>query len=77
MSFKLHVVPQIKNGELIATQAVKQYGIHAKSAVTTWMLTYGNFDWHHKTPYSMSPQKTPQQRLLELVTKNLLLKKQK
>jgi transposase-like protein len=76
MSFKLQIVQQIENGELTATQAVKQYGIQARSTVTTWMLKYGNFDWHNKTPYSMSRQKTPQQRLLELEAENLLLKKQ-
>jgi transposase-like protein len=76
MSFKLQIVQQIENGELTATQAVKQYGIQARSTVTTWMRKYGNFDWHNKTPYSMSRQKTPQHRLLELEAENLLLKKQ-
>lgn len=76
MSFKLEVVNEIENGELTATQAVKRYGIQARSTVTTWMRKYGNFDWHHKTPFSMSKQKTPQQKFLELEAKNSLLKKQ-
>ncbi|MBC8770640.1 helix-turn-helix domain-containing protein [Arenibacter sp. BSSL-BM3] len=75
MSFKLKVVNEIENGELTATQAVKRYGIQARSTVTSWMRKYGNFDWHNKTPYTMS--KTPEQRLLELEQENRLLKKQK
>ncbi len=77
MSFKLQVVSQIENGELTATQVVNIYGIQSRSTVTRWMRKYGNFDWSNKTPYNMSKDMTPEQRLLELEQENRLLKKQK
>jgi transposase len=76
MSFKLQVVNAIENGEITASQAVERYGIQSRSTVTKWMRKFGNFDWQHKTPFSMDKEKTPQQRLLELEAENLLLKKQ-
>ena len=77
MSFKLQVVSQIENSELTATQVVNIYGIQSRSTVTRWMRKYGNFDWSNKTPYNMSKDMTPEQRLLELEQENRLLKKQK
>lgn len=77
MSFKLQVVSQIENGELTATQVVNIYGIQSRSTVTRWLRKYGNFDWSNKTPYNMSKDMTPEQRLLELEQENRLLKKQK
>jgi transposase-like protein len=76
MSFKLQVVNEIENGTLTASQEIECYGIQARSTVSRWMCKYGNFDWHHKTPFSMAREKTSQQLLLELEADNLLLRKQ-
>lgn len=75
LSFKLQVVEEIEQGELTKSQAKLKYGIQGDSTVTNWLQKYGNFDWEHQIPSSMS--KTPEQRILELEAKVKLLEKQK
>jgi len=41
-----------------------------------WLRKYGNFDWENKTPYSMSKNQSPEQKLLELEQKLRLLEKE-
>ncbi len=76
LNFKLQVVKEIELGELSRTEACHKYGIQAKSTIREWLRKYGNFDWDNQTPYSMSKQKTPEQKLLELEQKICLLEKQ-
>lgn len=76
MNFKLSVVEEVEKGHLSYKQAQKKYGIQGRSTVLEWLRKYGNFDWENQTPYSMSKEKTPEQKLLELEQKNRLLEKQ-
>lgn len=75
LSFKLQLVEEIEQGELTKSQAKLKYGIQGDSTVTKWLQKYGNFDWEHQTPKTMS--KTPEQKILELEAKVKLLEKQK
>lgn len=75
LSFKLQVVEEIEQGELTKSQAKLKYGIQGDSTVSKWLQKYGNFDWEHQRPRTMS--KTPEQRILELEAKVNLLEKQK
>jgi transposase-like protein len=75
LSFKLQLVQEIEQGELTKTQAKLKYGIQGDSTVSKWLQKYGNFDWEHQTNKTMS--KTPEQRILELEAKVMLLEKQK
>lgn len=76
MNFKLTVVAEVEKGYLTYKQAQKKYGIQGRSTVLEWLRKYGNFDWENKTPYTMSKEKTPEQKLLELEQKVKLLEKQ-
>lgn len=76
MNFKLSVVQEVEKGQLSYKQAQQKYGIQGRSTVLEWLRKYGNFDWENQTPYSMSKDKTPEQRLLELEQKLRLLEKQ-
>lgn len=75
LSFKLQLVEEIEQGELTKSQAKLKYGIQGDSTVSKWLQKYGNFDWEHQIPKTMS--KTPEQRILELEAKVKLLEKQK
>jgi transposase len=75
LSFKLQVVQEIELGELTKSQAKLKYGIQGDSTISKWLQKFGNFDWEHQTPRTMS--KTPEQRILELEAKVKLLEKQK
>ena len=75
VSFKLQLVEEIEQGHLTKNQAKVKYGIQGDSTVTKWLKKYGNFDWEHQTPRSMST--TPEQKILELEAKVKLLEKQK
>jgi transposase-like protein len=75
LSFKLQLVEEIEQGLLTKSQAKVKYGIQGDSTVSKWLKKYGNFDWEHRPPYSMS--KTPEQKILELEAKIKLLEKQK
>lgn len=75
LSFKLQLVEEIEQGALTKSQAKLKYGIQGDSTVTKWLKKYGNFDWEHRPPYTMS--KTPEQKILELEAKIKLLEKQK
>lgn len=75
LSFKLQLVQEIERGELTKSQAKLKYGIQGDSTVTKWLQKFGNFDWEHQIPRTMS--KTPEQRILELEAKVKLLEKQK
>lgn len=75
LSFKLQVVQEIEQGLLTRVQALDKYGIQAGSTLRSWLKKYGNFDWEHQIPTTMS--KTPEQRILELEAKVKLLEKQK
>lgn len=76
MNFKLSVVQEVEQGHLSYKQAQTKYGIQGRSTVLQWLRKYGNFDWENQTPYSMSQDKTPEQKLLELEQKIRLLEKQ-
>lgn len=76
MNFKLSVVQEVEKGQISYKQAQQKYGIQGRSTVLEWLRKYGNFDWENQTPYSMSKDKTPEQRLLELEQKVRLLEKQ-
>lgn len=76
MNFKLSVVQEVEKGHLTYKQAQVKYGIQGRSTVLEWLRKYGNFDWNNQTPYSMSKEKTPEQKLLELEQDVRLLKKQ-
>ena len=75
LSLKLQIVESIERGSLSTSQAVKKYGVQSRSTVVKWLRKYGNFDWEHQNPLTMS--KTPEQKLLELEVKVKLLEKQK
>ena len=75
MSFKLQVVQEIEQGLESATSAQRKYGIQCRSTFVNWLRKFGNFDWQHQNPLSMS--KTTEQKLLELEQKVKLLEKQK
>jgi transposase len=75
MSFKLHVVQEVENGELSIKAATRKYGIQGNRTVTSWLRKYGNFDWENQTPSNMP--KTQEQKLMELEQKVKLLEKQK
>lgn len=74
-AFKLQVVGQVERGELSTHQAIKMYGIQARSTVMQWLRKYGSFDWENQTPSYMP--KSPEQRIMELEVKVKLLEKQK
>ncbi len=76
MNFKLSVVQEVEKGELSYKQAQRKYGIQGRSTVLSWLRKYGNFDWENQTPASMSKEKSPEQKLLELEQKIRLLEKQ-
>lgn len=76
MNFKLSVVQEVEKGQISYKQAQQKYGIQGRSTVLEWLRKYGNFDWENQTPYTMSKDKTPEQRLLELEQKVRLLEKQ-
>jgi len=76
MNFKLSVVEEVEKGQLTYKQAQAKYGIQGRSTVLQWLRKYGNFDWDNQTPYSMSKEKTPEQKLLELEQRIRLLEKQ-
>jgi transposase-like protein len=76
MNFKLTVVEEVEKGHITYKQAQKKYGIQGKSTVLSWLRKYGNFDWENQTPHTMSKEKTPEQKLLELEQKIRLLEKQ-
>ncbi|WP_199269631.1 hypothetical protein [Formosa sp. L2A11] len=75
LSFKLKLVEELELGLLTKSQAKLKYGIQGDSTVTKWLQKYGNFDWEHQSPKTMS--KTPEQKILELEAKVKLLEKQK
>ena len=75
LSLKLQIVESLERGSLSTSQAVKKYGVQSRSTVVKWLRKYGNFDWEHQNPLTMS--KTPEQKLLELEVKVKLLEKQK
>jgi transposase len=75
MSFKLQIVQDIESGfESVSSVRIK-YGIQSRSTIVNWLRKFGNFDWQHQTPNSMS--KTTEQKLMELEQKVKLLEKQK
>lgn len=76
MTFKLSVVQEVEKGHLTYKQAQSKYGIQGRSTVLMWLRKYGTFDWENQTPYSMSKETTPEQRLLELEQKVRLLENQ-
>lgn len=76
MNFKLSVVQEVEKGLISYKQAQQKYGIQGRSTVLMWLRKYGTFDWDNQTPYSMSTDKTPEQKLLELEQKVRLLEKQ-
>jgi len=75
MSLKLQIVSEIERGRLSITQARKNYGIQSRSTVVQWLRKFGNFDWENQTSFNMS--KTPEQKIMELKAKVILLEKQK
>lgn len=75
MSFKLHVVQEIEQGEMSMTSASRKYGIQGDDTVRRWLRKYGNFDWENQTPMNMP--KSPEQKILELEQQVKLLEKQK
>lgn len=75
LSFKLQLVEELEQGHLTKSQAKTKYGIQGDSTVTKWLKKYGNFDWEHQRPRTMSV--TPEQRIVELEAKVKLLEKQK
>ena len=75
LSFKLQLVEEVEQGHLTKAQAKLKYGIQGDSTVRKWLQKYGNFDWEHQLPRTMS--KTPEQKIIELEAKVKLLEKQK
>jgi len=76
LSLKLQIVQEIEQGFLTRTQACDKYGVQAKSTIRDWLKKYGNFDYVY-TNQSVSMNKTPEQRILELEQQIKLLEKQK
>lgn len=75
LSLKLQIVQEIEQGLLTVRGATDKYGVQASSTIRTWLKKYGNFDYQYTISKSMS--KTPEQRILELEQKVILLEKQK
>lgn len=75
MSFKLQVVQFLEQGILSTHGACRKQGVQSRSTVVNWLRKQGNFDWENQTPSHMP--KTPEQKILELETKEKLLEKQK
>lgn len=75
LSLKLQIVQEIEQGLLTVRGATDKYGVQASSTIRTWLKKYGNFDYQYTISKSMP--KTPEQRILELEQKVILLEKQK
>jgi transposase len=75
LNFRLQVVKEIELGHLTKAQAKEKYGMQGDSTITKWLQKFGNFDWESKSSIVM--KKSPEQKLLELEAKVLLLEKQK
>ena len=74
-SFKLQVVSEVERGIITAGAAKRKYGIQGHGTVLNWLRKFGSFDWQNQTTLEMP--KSPQQKLMELEQKVLLLEKQK
>ena len=74
-SFILQVVQEIESGSITVGDAKRKYGIQSHSTVLNWLRKFGSFDWENQTTRTMP--KSPQQKLMELEQKVLLLEKQK
>jgi len=75
LAFKLQVVQAVESGQLGIKAAQRKYGIQGDGTVRTWLRKHGCLDWENKTHLTL--EKTPEQKLLELEAKVLLLEKQK
>jgi transposase-like protein len=74
-AFKLQVVQEVENGSITAGEARRRYGIQGHGTILVWLRKFGSFDWENQTTIKMP--KSPQQKLMELEQKVLLLEKQK
>jgi transposase-like protein len=74
LAFKLEVVQEIEIGSITAGEAKRKYGVQGHATVLGWLRKYGSFDWENQT--TMEYPKSPQQKLMELEQKILLLEKQ-
>ena len=74
-TFKLNVVREVERGHLGLKEAQHKYGIQGNATVSTWLRKYGSLDWENKSHKTLA--KSPEQKLLELEQKVLLLEKQK
>lgn len=74
-AFKLQVVDEIESGSITVGDSKRKYGIQSHGTVLGWLRKFGSFDWENQTTKNMP--KSPQQKLMELEQKVLLLEKQK
>ncbi|HNX01812.1 MAG TPA: transposase [Candidatus Cloacimonadota bacterium] len=75
MSFKMHVIKEVEQGEISVKGAQRKYGIQGSHTLVTWLRKYGTFDWENQTPSNMP--KSQEHKILELEQRIKLLEKQK
>lgn len=74
-AFKMQVIGEVESGLIGIKAAQRKYGIQGDATVRTWLRKYGSLDWENKSYLTL--EKSPEQKLLELEAKVLLLEKQK
>jgi transposase len=74
-TFKMQVIGEVETGLIGIKAAQRKYGIQGDATVRTWLRKYGSLDWENKSHLTL--EKSPEQKLLELEAKVLLLEKQK
>ena len=77
MPFKLKVVNDVESGRLNIRQAAHEHGIQAASTVSDWVRRYGVLGSERRVAVEFSPDKSPEERLMELEGRVRLLEKQR
>ena len=77
MSFKLKVVNEVESGSLSIRQAAMKHGIQAPSTVSEWVRRYGVMDGGQRVAVEFPPDKSPEDRLVEVEGRLRLLERQR
>jgi transposase-like protein len=76
MPFKIAVVREVESGEIGVNQALRKYGIQARSTLDAWRQKFGNFAVGNELKINTKFMQTPQQKIMSLEQKIRQLEKQ-
>ena len=77
MPFKLKVVNDVESGRFSIRQAATEHGIQAASTVSEWVRRYGVMNGGQRVAVEFPPDKSPEDRLMEVEGRLRLLEKQR